>query len=90
MADLLERGFANDLDDAYAKAIRLDDNVFNKTVAQQQSGVNRQNLVQANQAAQAAKAAAVSVKGAPAGVTRSVMPASTEDAVRQAMRLHGL
>lgn len=90
MADLLERGFANDLDDAYAKAVRLDDNVFNKTVAQQQSGVNRQNLVQANQAAQAAKAAAVSVKGAPAGVTRSVMPASTEDAVRQAMRLHGL
>ena len=90
MADLLERGFANDLDDAYAKAIRLDDNIFNKTVAQQQSGVNRQNLVQANQAAQAAKAAAVSVKGAPAGVTRSVMPASTEDAVRQAMRLHGL
>jgi hypothetical protein len=90
MADLLERGFANDLDDAYAKAIRLDDNLFNKTVAQQQGGANRQNLVQANQAAQAAKAAAVSVKGAPAGVTRSVMPASTEDAVRQAMRLHGL
>jgi hypothetical protein len=90
MADLLERGFANDLNDAYAKAVRLDDNLFNKTVAQQQGGVNRQNLVQANQAAQAAKAAAVSVKGAPAGVTRSVMPASTEDAVRQAMRLHGL
>ena len=38
MADLLERGFANDLDDAYAKAIRLDDNVFNKTVAQSSSG----------------------------------------------------
>ena len=90
MADLLERGFANDLDDAYAKAIRLDDNVFNKTVAQQQSGVNRQNLVQANQAAQAAKAAAVSVKGAPAGMTRSVTPASTEDAVRWAMSQHGL
>jgi hypothetical protein len=90
MADLLERGFANDLDDAYAKAIRLDDNVFNKTIAQQQGGVNRQTLEQANQAAQAAKAAAVSVKGAPAGVTRSVTPASTEDAVRQAMRLHGL
>lgn len=90
MADLLERGFANDLNDAYAKAVRLDDNLFNKTVAQQQGGANRQNLVQANQAAQAAKAAAVSVKGAPAGVTRSVMPASTEDAVRQAMRLHGL
>jgi len=90
MADLLERGFANDLNDAYAKAVRLDDNLFNKTIAQQQGGANRQNLVQANQAAQAAKAAAVSVKGAPAGVTRSVMPASTEDAVRQAMRLHGL
>lgn len=90
MADLLERGFANDLDDAYAKAIRLDDDVFNKTLVRQQSGVNRQKLVQANQAAQAAKAAAVSVKGAPAGTTRSVTPASTEDAVRWAMSQHGL
>lgn len=90
MADLLERGFANDLDDAYAKAVRLDDDVFNKTLVRQQSGVNRQKLVQANQAAQTAKAAAVSVKGAPAGTTRSVTPASTEDAVRWAMAQHGL
>jgi len=89
MADLLERGLANDLDDAYEKALRLNDNTFQKVYAQQQGGGNRQNLTQADQAAKAAKAAAVSVKGSPAGATRTVIPATTEDAVRQAMRQHG-
>ena len=89
MADLLERGLANDLDDAYEKALRLNDNTFQKVYAQQQGGGNRQNLTQADQAAKAAKAAAVSVKGSPAGANRTVIPATTEDAVRQAMRLHG-
>lgn len=89
MADLLERGLANDLDDAYEKALRLNDSTFQKVYAQQQGGGNRQNLTQADQAAKAAKAAAVSVKGSPAGANRTVIPATTEDAVRQAMRLHG-
>jgi hypothetical protein len=89
MADLLERGLANDLDDAYEKALRLNDNTFQKVYAQQQGGGNRQNLTQADQAAKAAKAAAVSVKGSPAGANRTVIPATTEEAVRQAMRLHG-
>jgi len=89
MADLLERGLANDLDDAYEKALRLNDSTFQKVYAQQQGGGNRQNLTQADQAAKAAKAAAVSVKGSPAGANRTVIPATTEEAVRQAMRLHG-
>jgi hypothetical protein len=90
MADLLERGFATDLDDAYAKAIRLDDNVFQKAQAQQQTSTVRQSLAQADQAAKAAKAVAVSVKGSPAGVNKSYTPTTTEEAVRLAMSQLGL
>lgn len=90
MADLLERGFAKDLDDAYVKAIRLDDNVFQKTQAQQQSSAVRQSLAQADQAAKAAKAAAISVKGSPAGANKTHVPVSTEEAVRMAFEHLGL
>jgi hypothetical protein len=90
MADLLDRGFAEDLDDAYVKAIRLNDNVFASYQAKQQDAHRQQNNLKANQAAKAAKAAAVSVRGAPTGVTRGVTPATTEDAVREAMKQHGL
>lgn len=90
MADLLDRGLATDLDDAYTKALRLNDDVFGKWQAQQQANAERQKLEQANQAAKAAKAAAVSVKGAPTGATRGPEPKSTEDAVRQAFAALGM
>ena len=90
MADLLDRGLANDLDDAYAKALRLNDDVFSKWQASQQTIQERQRLEQANQAAKAAKASAVSVKGSPTGVTRMPEPKTTEDAVRYAMAQLGL
>lgn len=90
MADLLDRGLATDLDDAYAKAVRLDPSVFEKTQAKQQVELQKQQLSRADQAAKAAKAAAVSVKGSPVGVNTQAMPNSTEDAVRMAMRAHGL
>ena len=89
MADLLDRGLANDLEDAYAKAVRLNDDVFNKVYSQQNNNVNNQ-VQRADQAAKAAKAAAVSVKGSPTGVTRAPEPKSTEEAVRQAMAALGL
>ena len=79
MADLIEKGLANSLDDAYNKAIRLNDNVFNKAQARQ-----------ANQAAKQAKAAAVSVKGSPLGVQSTSTPKTTEEAVRMAMANLGL
>lgn len=79
MADLLDNGLASDLNDAYAKAVRLNDDVFSK--------VQTKN---ANQAAKAAKAAAVSVKGSPVGVKTQALPKTTEDAVRWAMAQHGL
>jgi hypothetical protein len=83
MADLLDRGLATDLDDAYAKAVRMDESVFAKSQS-------RTRLTQADQAAKAARAAAVSVKGSPVGVKTQAAPTSTEDAVRMAMRQHGI
>lgn len=90
MADLLDRGLASDLDEAYTKALRLNDDVFSKWQANQQTTQERQRLEQANNAAKAAKAAAVSVKGSPTGSTRAPEPKTTEDAVRQAMAALGL
>lgn len=63
MAFLLNEGRARDLEDAYNKAIRLHDDLF--TQIQQPS----QRREEANRAAQAAKKAAVSVKGSRSGVS---------------------
>lgn len=90
MADLIEKGLANDIDEAYNKAIRLNDDVFAKMQTQQQSTQQNTTLNQANQAAKAAKQAAVQVKGAPRGVNNKAVPKTTEEAVRQAMLEHGL
>ena len=90
MADLLDSGMATDLNDAYAKAVRLDENAFKKLQAKQQAESQRQQLNEADKAAKIAKASAVSVKGSPVGAKTTATPATTEDAVRMAMRLHGL
>jgi hypothetical protein len=87
MADLLDKGLASDLNDAYSKAIRLNDDVFTRTT---QNNVQANPVQRANNAAKAAKAAAVSVKGAPNGSTRPPEPKSTEEAVRLAMQQLGL
>ena len=84
MADLLDKGFASDLNDAYDKAVRWHD--FPSQPTQQ---VN-QDALRANNAAKAAKASAVSVKGAPTGVTVPAEPKTTEEAVRRAMAQMGL
>jgi hypothetical protein len=88
MADLLDKGFASDLNDAYAKAVRLNDDVFSRVSQQPTQQVNP--IQRANEAAKAAKASAVSVKGSPTGVTRAPEPKTTEEAVRQAMVNLGL
>ena len=90
MADLLDSGLATDLSDAYAKAVRLNDDVFSKVQAQQQANSKTAQLSRANQAAQAAKQAAVQVKGSPVGVKNQAAPKNTEDAVRMAFMAHGL
>lgn len=83
MADLLDKGFATDLKDAYDKAVRLNDGLVAKPL--QVDPVQKANI-----AAKAAKASAVSVKGAPTGVNIPPEPKTTEDAVRQAMAQLGL
>lgn len=90
MADLLDRGLASSLDDAYAKAVRLNDDVFARVQQAQQPAPQVQQVQRADQAAKAAKASAVSVKGSPTGVTRAPEPKSTEEAVRIAMAQMGL
>ena len=90
MADLLEKGLAENLEDAYAKAVRLNDDVFQKVQAQQLANSKTSQLNQANQAAKAAKQAAVQVKGSPTGVKNMAAPKTTEDAVRMAMLQLGL
>ena len=87
MADLLDKGLASDLNDAYSKAVRLNDDVFSRTT---QQSVIANPVQRANNAAKAAKAAAVSVKGAPKGGMRPTEAQTTEDAVRNAMAALGL
>ena len=86
MADLLDKGLASDLNDAYSKAVRLNDDVFSRTT----QNVNVNPIQRANNAAKAAKAAAVSVKGSPVGGMKATEAKSTEEAVRNAMAALGL
>lgn len=90
MADLFDRGVVSNMEEAYTLALRMNDDVFQKWQAGQHANTERQRLEQANQAAKAAKASAVSVKGSPTGVTRAPEPKTTEEAVRQAMAASGL
>ena len=87
MADLLDKGLASDLNDAYSKAVRLNEDVFSRTT--QNSGQVNQ-IQRANNAAKAAKAAAVQVKGSPVGGLRPTEAKTTEEAVRNAMAALGL
>ena len=86
MADLLDKGLAGDLNDAYSKAVRLNDNVFARTT----QSVQANPVQRANNAAKAAKAAAVQVKGSPVGGLKPTEAKSTEEAVRNAMAALGL
>lgn len=87
MADLLDKGLASDLNDAYSKAVRLNDDVFSRTT---QQSVTANPIQRANNAAKAAKAAAVQVKGSPTGGLKATEAKSTEEAVRNAMAALGL
>ncbi len=83
MALLLESGKAQTLEDAYVKALRLNDELYAKNMEKQQ-------LSAATQQAQRAKQAAVQVKGSPAGVKSQPVPRTTEEAVRMAVVSLGL
>ena len=69
MITLLQSGVASTLDEAYEKAIRLDDNLYQQVQQGRQSQVDTQQKVAANNAAKKARAAAVSVRSAAPGAT---------------------
>lgn len=69
MISLLQSGVATTLEDAYEKALRLDDNLYRQVQQSQQAQVETQQKVVANQAAKKARAAAVSVRSAAPGAT---------------------
>ena len=81
MADLLDKGLASDLNDAYTKSLSWRPDLQVKPANQ---------LQRANNAAKAAKAAAVQVKGSPVGGMKPTEAKSTEEAVRNAMAALGL
>ena len=65
MAQLLNTGMAQTLDDAYDKALRLNDQYFSEVQAQQRQSEEQRRLKEAAEAAAKAKAAAVQVRGSP-------------------------
>jgi len=67
MIQLLQSGIAGTLEEAYEKAIRLNDDIFSQTQQRSQAEAAAQKSSSANRAAKAAKAAAVSVKSSTPG-----------------------
>jgi hypothetical protein len=72
MIQLLQSGVATDLQDAYEKAIRLDQGLFETVHQNQQVQADAAKRAGADRAAKAARAAAVSVRGStPGAATQS-------------------
>lgn len=70
MAQLLERGLAQNPDEAYAKAVRLDDTVFNAEQARQAAAQAATTAASRQAAVARARSASVSVRSAtPSGAT---------------------
>lgn len=80
MIQLLQNGIVNTLEEAYEKAIRLDDNLFFEIQQSQQAKLETEKRDSANRAAKAAKAAAVSVRSSTPGV-----PTATKAQDRRSM-----
>lgn len=87
MAFLLESGRASGMQDAYDKAIRMNDNLWNETQAQQRAQAEAKAK---QEAAQRAKAAAVSVRGSAPGASVKAAPASTDLRATIAANLAGM
>ena len=75
MADIIEmgarRGVAISLEDAYTKAIRMNDGTFQASSVRDQSQGATQAALEAHRAAQAAKGASLSVTGSPTGTGKN-------------------
>lgn len=67
MVQLLQSGTANDLDEAYEKAIRLDDTLFESIQTAKQAEALKNTVASKDRAAKQARSAAVSVRGSTPG-----------------------
>lgn len=67
MIQLLQGGMATDLNDAYEKAVRLDQNLSESINRNRQDTIETQRRAVANKAAKSARAAAVSVRSSTPG-----------------------
>jgi hypothetical protein len=67
MIQLLQSGMAQTLDEAYTKAIRFNDDLFEKVQSSRQAEIAANKSSELNKAAKAARAAAVSVRSATPG-----------------------
>ncbi|HEY6093433.1 MAG TPA: hypothetical protein VIU93_00635 [Gallionellaceae bacterium] len=86
MALLLQAGKAQDLQSAYDVAIRMNPELFNTIQERERQANEAKRREDADRAAKAAKAAAVSVRGSPAGATATqVPPGSLRDALERAV-----
>ncbi len=66
MASLLESGQASGLQEAYDKALRLDDDLYQQTIEQKLKAAEQERIEKAKQKVLAAKKAASSIHGSPA------------------------
>lgn len=75
MADIIEinarRGVSVSLEDAYHRAVRMNDDVYRASSTRDSTQAATQQALDAHRAAQAAKGASVSVSGSPTGTGRN-------------------
>jgi hypothetical protein len=89
MAQLLQNGMAQTLEDAYDKALRLNPQMFDEVQAQQRQAEEQKRLQEAAQAAARAKTVAVQVRGSPSTAlpaTRTDLRSALEAAWDQSIR----
>lgn len=84
MIRLLQSGEAETLDQAYNKAIRLNDEVFERVNSAKQAEEAAKQAKEANRAAKAARAAAVSVRSATPGVNTAPKAANRRALLEEA------
>lgn len=82
MAALLQSGQAKDLDEAYKKAVRLDDTLFESEVQARQA----KTIEDKDKAAKSARAAAVSVRGSTPGSHTATKADTRRDMLREGLR----
>ncbi|AQG98650.1 hypothetical protein A9R05_07485 [Burkholderia sp. KK1] len=85
MQRLLQAGMATDLESAYSKALRLNEKLFEQSQATQREAAEKQRRIEADKAAKAAKANAVSTRSAtPGTAANGVAPKGRRAALEDA------